>query len=713
MKQKIYIFILMAILLAGCKEDEVVPVATVSVDGLEVNASYTRADIIWNIRSAATIDAVVLEYTTDSSFQTYKEERMHQISKTSNQYVITLKSLTNGTNYYIRCRAVNKINSNTSESGTFSTLPYSLADVRTDTITAIDVSSATLHATLLNRGSEEKPIIGFYIATHPNVTEEDSCIIVHEENITDSLHFSYNVSNLEDNVTYYVRAFAKNVMGFAWGKELSFVTTEILLPSVGATTLKYVSYTNAICSSEIISDGRGTISERGFCYSTTANPTIENNKKVNEGVEPVYNSYLSDLTASTTYYVRAYAINSKGVAYGDQLEFTTKAYSLPVVTTSNVTNIKYTTATCGGEVTDDGGQSVDERGICYSTSPNPTISGNKVSSGSGSGTFSCDLTELDEGVTYYVRAYATNSVGTNYGENTTFTTSIHSPNAIYYTAAQKLSETADNNQAGLHIYRFNASIVSHTFEKEDYSEVGEGVIVFDNTLTDIGDHAFYGSTYLYTINLPKSVTKISEYAFYNCDHLSSLEIPNGVTKLGTQAFQGCLNLTSLDIPSSIINIGEYAFSGSGLVSVTIPDGISTIAQGLFYNCSGLSSIELPNSITSIGNRAFYNCSELKKIEIPEGTKTIGYYAFYYCTSASELILSSTVNFLGERAFQGCKGLSSIICKAATPPSCYNSQSYVFSEVSRATLLYVPATSIDKYKSAYVWKEFYNVFPISE
>ena len=123
-----------------------------------------------------------------------------------------------------------------------------------------------------------------------------------------------------------------------------------------------------------------------------------------------------------TYYVRAYAVNQHGTAYGEETSFTTKAITVPTVTTSSVTNISYTSATVGGAVTDDGGATVTERGVVYSTTPNPTTSNSKVVSGSGKGSFTCNLSNLQEVTTYYVRAYAINQKGMAYGEQQSFMT---------------------------------------------------------------------------------------------------------------------------------------------------------------------------------------------------------------------------------------------------------------------------------------------------
>ena len=102
------------------------------------------------------------------------------------------------------------------------------------------------------------------------------------------------------------------------------------------------------------------------------------------------------------------------------------ASTLPTVTTSSATNISATSVTIGGNVTSDGGTSVTERGVVYSTSQNPTTANSNVTSGSGTGSFTCSLTNLQEGTTYYVRAYATNEKGTSYGNQVVFTT-LESP----------------------------------------------------------------------------------------------------------------------------------------------------------------------------------------------------------------------------------------------------------------------------------------------
>jgi uncharacterized protein (TIGR02145 family) len=130
---------------------------------------------------------------------------------------------------------------------------------------------------------------------------------------------------------------------------------------------------------------------------------------------------LTGLTAATNYYVRAYATNSAGTAYGDEVTFNTLA-ALATVTTTAATALTSNSMTTGGNVTSDGGAAVTARGVAYGTSVNPTISGTTTSNGTGTGDFISNLTGLVASTTYYVRAYATNSAGTAYGNEVTFTT---------------------------------------------------------------------------------------------------------------------------------------------------------------------------------------------------------------------------------------------------------------------------------------------------
>lgn len=138
-------------------------------------------------------------------------------------------------------------------------------------------------------------------------------------------------------------------------------------------------------------------------------------------------SFVSDmtgLTQGTTYYVRAYATNVVGTAYGNEVTFTTSAPPPTVVSNITVTNITNTSAVFGGTVTSDGGSyTVTARGVCWGTSPNPYVQGNShTTDGAGLGSFSSIITGLNAGTTYYVRAYATNSIGTSYGSEVSFTT---------------------------------------------------------------------------------------------------------------------------------------------------------------------------------------------------------------------------------------------------------------------------------------------------
>jgi uncharacterized protein (TIGR02145 family) len=193
------------------------------------------------------------------------------------------------------------------------------------------------------------------------------------------------------------------------------------LPTVTTGAVSAVFATAATCAGTVTAEGSSAVTERGVCYGVCSSPAVDNSVKVAAtGTAGTYSCKLTGLSPTTTYYVCAYATNGQGTAYGTVTTFTTKDF--PKVTTNAATSVTASTATCGGNVTSDGGAAVTERGVCYGTEANPTVAGSKVTAGSGTGVFTCSLTGLADGTAYHVRAYATNGVDTAYGNAVTFTT---------------------------------------------------------------------------------------------------------------------------------------------------------------------------------------------------------------------------------------------------------------------------------------------------
>ncbi len=194
------------------------------------------------------------------------------------------------------------------------------------------------------------------------------------------------------------------------------------LPLVTTNIVTDITSTTATCGGNVVYEGSSAVTARGVCWSTSQNPTVGDSHTEDGNGQGSFVSTLTNLTAGTTYYVRTYAINCTDTAYGEEVSFT--AIKVPTVTTTAISSIASTTATSGGNVTDDGGATVTARGVCWSTSHNPTTSNSKTTNGTGIGSFTSSLTGLTAGTTYYVRAYATNSAGTEYGNEVSFTTTI-------------------------------------------------------------------------------------------------------------------------------------------------------------------------------------------------------------------------------------------------------------------------------------------------
>ena len=233
--------------------------------------------------------------------------------------------------------------------------------------------------------------------------------------------FSTTISGLSASTKYYFKAFAKSSLSTVYGNEVSVTTSAAVLASVLTNPVTTISINSAICGGSITEDGGSSISSRGVCWSTLTGPTISNSKTTNGSGLGTFTSSISNLSAGTTYYVRAFATNSKGTAYGNEVSFRTQ-FDVPVISTNTVTSITSISAICGGNIISDGGSPVSSRGVCWSNSYMPTILNSKTNDGTGIGTFLSSLSGLSPNTTYYVRAYATNGVGTAYGSTQSFKT---------------------------------------------------------------------------------------------------------------------------------------------------------------------------------------------------------------------------------------------------------------------------------------------------
>lgn len=199
-----------------------------------------------------------------------------------------------------------------------------------------------------------------------------------------------------------------------------------VIPVVTIADVTNITSTSAVSGGEISSDGGAVITARGVCWCVNQNPTTANSKSSNGAGMGIFTSSISGLTPGTSYNIRAFAINEIGTSYSSQVTFATLS-AIPILNTSSVRDITSNSANCGGIITSDGGSQITSRGVCWSKGANPSITDTHTSDGTGTGSFSSSIAGLSPGITYYVRAYATNSLGTAYGNQLSVTTIPLSP----------------------------------------------------------------------------------------------------------------------------------------------------------------------------------------------------------------------------------------------------------------------------------------------
>ncbi len=289
--------------------------------------------------------------------------------------------------------------------------------VATDPVTNISTASATGGGKVLDDGKTEVTARGVCWSTNPSPTRANSTTI--DGSGTGS--FTSSITELTPGTFYYVRAYAVNSEGFGYGNEVSFTTDALSLAAVSTSPVISITSNTAESGGNVTTDGGSGITARGVCWNTLTNPTTSNFKTTDGSGIGAFASSITELLPAKTYYLRAYATNSVGTAYGEELNFPTPP-AKPTVTTNSITEKTQTSAKSGGNISDDGGANVTARGVCWSTSQNPTTSDSHTIDGNGSGSFSSSLTELTPNTVYYVRAYATNIAGTAFGNERSFTT---------------------------------------------------------------------------------------------------------------------------------------------------------------------------------------------------------------------------------------------------------------------------------------------------
>ena len=425
MKKLSLILVLIGFCLVSCNRKEPV-VKTHSVTEITESTAVAGGEVIEDGRADVTERGIcwsIVENPTIADAHTNNGAGL-------GSFVSDITGLTPNTAYYVRAYATNSEGTSYGEQVNFTTIEKKVIElpaVKTSMVTSITTNSAVAGGDITADGGAEVTLKGVCWSTSQEPTIEGE----HTENGAGTGEFTAELSGLEQNTTYYVRAYATNKEGTAYGEEVSFTTLQenvVVKPMVTTLEIAGVSQTTAVTGGNVTSDGGAEVTARGVCWSTSQEPTIEGEHTIDGAGTGEYQSDLSGLTANTTYYVRAYATNSEGTAYGEEISFTTLEEHIvvePTVVTVSVSEVTETTAVTGGNVTSDGGGEVSARGVCWSTSQEPTVEGSHTTDGTGVGEFVSNLTDLTDNTTYFVRAYATNEQGTSYGEQMSFTTVKH------------------------------------------------------------------------------------------------------------------------------------------------------------------------------------------------------------------------------------------------------------------------------------------------
>ena len=294
-------------------------------------------------------------------------------------------------------------------------IDYCLPLVSTTNVIAISTTSAEVSGSIEEDCRNEIDEKGMIIGTSPDPSFSTNNKFLSSGDKV----FLCIITGLKPNTLYYVKAFAKSKKGCVFGKDLNF-TTSCNLPSLQVKTTDNTTAFEASVLVRIIDDGGAPVTESGIVYSISSNPTLSDKKIITSG--PLFNTKISNLTPVTKYYIKAYATNLKGTAFSDEIIIVT-SYTLPKVSTDELSMITGTSVNSGGSIIFDGGNTIIAKGLCCSKKQEPNLKSEYIVADSSENSFFKNtIKRLKPYTTYYIRAYATNAAGTSYGNEQKCTT---------------------------------------------------------------------------------------------------------------------------------------------------------------------------------------------------------------------------------------------------------------------------------------------------
>jgi uncharacterized protein (TIGR02145 family) len=384
--------------------------ATVSATSITSNSATTGGDITAD--GGATVTSRGLVYGTTTGSATFSVTS----GTGTGTYSIGLTGLSPATTYYVRSFATNSVGTVYGAETNFTTIAVEPTVSATAVAASITGSSATSGGTISSNGGSIVTVSGVVWSTTSTPT---IALLTKTTNGALTGTYTSSLTGLAPATLYYVRAYATNSIGTAYGPQSNFTTLAIAPTISGTASATSITSSSASVGGTITSDGGAAVTARGVVYGTSS---LSSTFSVTSGTGTgTYSIGLTGLSPATTFYVRSFATNSVGTVYGTETNFTTIAIA-PTLTTTAASSITKYAASAGGTITSNGGSAITASGICWSTTATPTISDSKTTDGTTSGTFTSSITGLTAGTTYYVRAYATNAIGTSYGANESFTT---------------------------------------------------------------------------------------------------------------------------------------------------------------------------------------------------------------------------------------------------------------------------------------------------